>query len=255
MPLYHDEGVVLRTYDLGEADRIVSILTRRHGKVRAVARGVRREKSRFGSRLEPFMRSDLLIATGRSLDVVSQASVLFPYARGICADYNAYLAANVVAETADRLHADPQHASKWRDVSDDENATDSLQYNLLVGALASLARGMHTPQTIAYSYVLRAMARGGWLPRLDSCTVCGDVACTHFSVSGGGVFCDTHMLPDSRATDRRVLDELTQLLTGDWGALDAAPDLDATTIAIVEDWSEYYLERPIRSLRLLHSMI
>ena len=73
MPLYRDEGVVLRTAKLGEADRIITLLTREHGKIRAVAKGVRRTKSRFGARLEPFMRVDLLIAEGRSLDVVSQA--------------------------------------------------------------------------------------------------------------------------------------------------------------------------------------
>ena len=73
MSLYRDEGVVLRTSKLGEADRIITILTRGHGKIRAVAKGVRRTKSRFGARLEPFMRVDVLIAEGRSLDVVSQA--------------------------------------------------------------------------------------------------------------------------------------------------------------------------------------
>ena len=61
MPLYQDEGVVLRTAKLGEADRILTLLTRDHGKVRAVAKGVRRTKSRFGGRLEPFMRVALLV--------------------------------------------------------------------------------------------------------------------------------------------------------------------------------------------------
>lgn len=80
MPLYRDEGVVLRTAKLGEADRIVTLLTRSHGKVRAVAKGVRRVKSRFGGRLEPFMRVDVLIATGRTLDVVSQVESISAYA-------------------------------------------------------------------------------------------------------------------------------------------------------------------------------
>ena len=65
MSLYRDEGVVLRTSKLAEADRIITVLTRDHGKIRAVAKGVRRTKSRFGARLEPFMRVDLLIAEGR----------------------------------------------------------------------------------------------------------------------------------------------------------------------------------------------
>ena len=85
MPLYRDEGVVLRTTKLGEADRIVTLLTRSHGKIRAVAKGVRRVKSRFGGRLEPFMRVDVLIATGRTLDVVSQAESISAYAAQICA--------------------------------------------------------------------------------------------------------------------------------------------------------------------------
>ena len=77
MPLYHDRGVVLRTYKLGEADRIVSILTRGRGKVRAVAKGVRKTKSRFGGRLEPVSHVDLLMYEGRGeLDIVSQAETV-----------------------------------------------------------------------------------------------------------------------------------------------------------------------------------
>ena len=103
MSLYRDEGVVLRTSKLGEADRIITILTRGHGKIRAVAKGVRRTKSRFGARLEPFMRVDVLIAEGRSLDVVSQAEAVAAYGAPIAADYAAYEAANVIVETIDKI--------------------------------------------------------------------------------------------------------------------------------------------------------
>ena len=72
MPLYRDEAIVLRTQKLGEADRIVTLLTRRLGKVRAVGKGVRRTKSRFGSRLEPAMHVDIQCYEGRSLDTVTQ---------------------------------------------------------------------------------------------------------------------------------------------------------------------------------------
>ncbi len=110
MPLYQDEGVVLRTVKLGEADRIVTLLTRDHGKIRAVAKGVRRTKSRFGGRLEPFMRVSF-IAEGRSLDVISQAESVSAYARGICTDFKAYTAANVICETADKLVMTEQERS------------------------------------------------------------------------------------------------------------------------------------------------
>src|SRR3712207_2111879 len=77
--LYRDEGVVLRTQKLGEADRIITVLTRRHGKVRAVAKGVRRTKSKFGARLEPFSHVDLQLYTGRTLDRIIVAPA-FPAA-------------------------------------------------------------------------------------------------------------------------------------------------------------------------------
>jgi DNA repair protein RecO (recombination protein O) len=70
--IYRDDGIVLRTHKLGEADRIVTVLARKSGRIRAVAKGVRRTKSRFGARLEPFTHVDLLLYTGRSLDVITQ---------------------------------------------------------------------------------------------------------------------------------------------------------------------------------------
>src|SRR3954447_8752125 len=71
--LYRDQGIVLRTIKLGEADRIVSMVTLGHGKVRAVAKGVRKTKSRFGARLEPLSHVSVLLYSGRELDIVTQA--------------------------------------------------------------------------------------------------------------------------------------------------------------------------------------
>ena len=79
MPLYRDEAVVLRTHKLGEADRIVTMLSRQHGKIRAVAKGVRRTASKFGARLEPFMVADVQLYEGRSLDIITQAESLGSY--------------------------------------------------------------------------------------------------------------------------------------------------------------------------------
>ena len=76
VPLYRDEAIVLRTHKLGEADRIITLLTRQHGRVRAVAKGVRKTTSRWGSRLEPFTHVDLQLAEGRNLDVITQADTL-----------------------------------------------------------------------------------------------------------------------------------------------------------------------------------
>ena len=86
MSLYRDEGVVLRVQKLGEADRIVTLLTRRTGRVRAVGKGVRRTTSRFGARLEPFSHVDLQLWTGRSLDIVTQAETIGAYGKDIVGD-------------------------------------------------------------------------------------------------------------------------------------------------------------------------
>ena len=82
VPLYRDEAIVLRTHKLGEADRIITLLTRQHGRVRAVAKGVRRTTSRFGSRLEPFTHVDLQLAEGRNLDVDHPGRDARPVRRG-----------------------------------------------------------------------------------------------------------------------------------------------------------------------------
>ena len=104
--LYRDEAIVLRTYKLGEADRIIVLLTRHHGQVRAVAKGVRRTSSRFGARLEPFSMIDVQLHAGRNLDVVTQAEIIDPFGRPICADYAMFTCASTMVETAERLSAD-----------------------------------------------------------------------------------------------------------------------------------------------------
>lgn len=278
MPLYRDEGVVLRTAKLGEADRIITLLTRGHGKIRAVAKGVRRTKSRFGARLEPFMCADLLIAQGRSLDVVSQAESVASYAEPICADYDAYAAANVIVETADKI------------VGAEEERVAG-QYRLLIGALNALAKHAHASDHIASSYVMRALALAGWSPRLHACVVCGQRRFTdgltggfdmgvqppqrftdgfteeftegavggsiggamegaYLSVPAGGLMCAKDHTPEARRVTPLALAQLEALVDGDWTELDGRELLPETT-HLVEDWAEYYLERPLRSMRLL----
>lgn len=243
MALYRDEGLVLRTAKLGEADRIITMLTCNHGRVRAVAKGVRRLKSRFGGRLEPFMRVDLLIATGRSLDVISQASTISPYTDHISADYDVYLAANLVGETADKLFQSLEEPS-------------AAQYRLAVAAVSALSRHLHHPEHIGFSYMLRALALAGWRPRLDACVVCAsqeNAKLTAFSIASGGVMCSSDRTPDAHTISGDDLNCLRALLAGDWNWLDhrQPSEQHAVVLRIIEEWAEYYLEHPIRSARLL----
>ncbi|WP_456845503.1 DNA repair protein RecO, partial [Cellulomonas sp. P5_C6] len=177
MSLYRDEAIVLRTHKLGEADRIVTLLTRSHGKVRAVGKGVRRTSSKFGSRLEPFMYVDLQLSTGRNLDIVTQAETLGPFGRRICEDYTLYTAGTVMLETADRL-VEAEHEPSLQ------------QYWLLVGAVKALAYRDHAPGLVLDSYLLRALAMAGWAPSFTDCARCGEPGPhTAFAVASGGAVC------------------------------------------------------------------
>lgn len=109
MSLFRDDGIVLRTQKLGEADRIITLLTRGHGRVRAVARGVRRTKSKFGARLEPFSHVDVQFFArgseliGRGLPLCTQSETIAPYGGGIVTDYARYTAGTAMLETAERF--------------------------------------------------------------------------------------------------------------------------------------------------------
>ena len=103
MPPYKEQGIVLRSMKLGEADKIVTILTQGSGKVRAVAKGVRKTTSRFGARLEPFTHVNLMLYRGRgSLDTITQAEIVSPH-RHIRDDLSLFAAAETMVEAVDKV--------------------------------------------------------------------------------------------------------------------------------------------------------
>jgi len=235
MPVYRDEAVVLRTHKLGEADRIVTLLSRQHGKIRAVAKGVRRTSSRFGARLEPFMVVDAQFYIGRSLDIVQQAESIGAYGAEIAADYGAFTAANAMVETADRL-------------TDDGNSLQ--QYLLLVGALRSLSRREHDAGLTLDSYLLRSLAVAGWAPSFVDCAVTGAPGPhTAFVVQLGGVVADEVAPPGTPRLDIATLRVLGALLAGDWPVAEGAEDRARQQASgIIAAYTQFHLERGLRSL-------
>ena len=235
MPTYRDEAVVLRTHKLGEADRIVTMLSRNHGKIRAVAKGVRRTASRFGSRLEPFMVVDVQCYIGRSLDIVQQADMLGSYGSDITSDYTAYTAASVMVETADK-------------VTDDDGSLQ--QYLLLVGALRSLSRKDHPVSLTLDSYLLRALSIAGWAPSFGDCAVTGEPG-PHsvFVAQLGGVVADHVAPPGSPRLDAATIGLLGALLSGDWDYAEASePRHQSQASGVVAAYTQFHLERALRSL-------
>ena len=159
MPTYRDEGIVLRTQKLGEADRIITLLTRRNGRIRAVARGVRKTSSRIGARLEPFNHVDVQLYEGKSLDNVTQVETIDAMGGRLADDYARWTAGTAMLETAERLSAE-------------EREPNVQQYALLVSGLRSMAAGEHEPTLILDSYLLRSLAVAGWSPSFDACARC-----------------------------------------------------------------------------------
>lgn len=237
---YRDEAVVLRTYKLAEADRIVILLTREHGQVRAVAKGVRRTTSKFGARLEPFNVATLQLVQGRTLDIVSQALGKRPYGERIGTDYGKYTAAAAMVETAEKLTVDDYDTAREH-------------YRLLVGALSAVARGLHEPGRILDSYLLRAVSIAGWAPSFVDCARCAAPGPHRsFSAAIGGAVCPQCRPPGSAAPSAETFALLHGLLEGDWATVDAADSKTARAAAgLVANYIQWHMERSVRSLSLV----
>jgi DNA repair protein RecO (recombination protein O) len=241
VPTYRDEAVVLRTHKLGEADRIITMLSRHRGKLRAVAKGVRRTTSKFGARLEPFSHIDLQFAVGRTLDVVTQVESLDAFGEPLTGNYPAYTAGQVMLETADRLVVE-------------ENEPAVQQYLLLVGALRVLDRGTSDgprPATmILDSYLLRALAVAGYAPSFVDCARCGVVGPHRaFSPAAGGVVCERCRPPGSARPSPETLHLLGALLEGRWADTRDVPRTVAQEASgITAAFVAWHLDRNLRSL-------
>ena len=237
MPLFRDEAIVLRTHKLGEADRIVTMLTRSRGKTRAVAKGVRRTASRYGARLEPFMHIDVQTFGGRNLDTVTQVETIDAIAGPICSDYELFTAGTTMLETASKVVA-----------AEHEPAVQ--QYWLLLGALKTLARHEHAARAVLDSYLLRSIAIAGYAPSFDECAKCGlPGPHTAFSAQWGGAVCSRCRPAGSAAPSVDVMHVLGALIAGDWVAVDSAASRDLRDASgLVAAFSQYHLERSLKSL-------
>jgi DNA repair protein RecO (recombination protein O) len=238
--LYRDDAVVLRVQKLGESDRIITLLTRRHGRIRAVAKGVRRTSSRFGGRLEPFGHVDVQFAEARSLHVINQVEGIDLHGKYFFEDYPRYTAASAVAETAERLTPIEQEPAL-------------RLFQLTLGALRALASGEHAGTLVLDSYLLRAMTVAGWAPALRECAVCGTAGAHRaFSVPAGGSVCPDCRPPGAAHPAPATLGLMTALLEGDWVVADAsAAGIRREASGLVAAHLQWHMERGLRSLPLV----
>lgn len=177
MSTYLVRALVLRKTKLGEADIIVTLLSGEGSIVRAVAKGMRKPTSRFSGRLEPGSVVDLLLAPGRSLEIVSDVRSVDLHS-GLRLDYERSTSASVVFDVLDKIAV--------------ENQPEPRLFGLACATLSALEAAPADRLTqVVSAYLVKAMAMHGYRPHLDSCLSCGSVAQTWagFSLDGGGLLC------------------------------------------------------------------
>ncbi|MBT8216593.1 MAG: DNA repair protein RecO [Acidimicrobiia bacterium] len=236
MALRQDQGIVLRGYPFGEADKVVVLLSPNHGKVRAVAKGVRKTKSRFGGRLEPFTHVDVLLYEGRNLDTITQVSVVEAYSH-LRLDLDRVLAAGTMVEAIDAVSQ--------------EGAGSHRQFLLLQRGLRALEAGPVHPDLVA-AFLLKLAAVVGVAPALETCAECGsDRDLLRFSLASGGVVC-SRCSPERGVKLRVGLTEhLARLASSELGDLPPAGDLSRDAIGLTRRFVEYHLEQRLESLSLI----
>ena len=233
--LYRDEGVVLRTWKLGEADRIVVVLTRGHGKVRAVAKGVRKTRSKFGARLEPTSHVALQLYEGRELDTVTQAESIDNLA-ALREDLDRLTGAVAMLEAVDQLAM--------------EREANPRLYAMLVGALRTLARD--DAPLVVPAFFLKVLDLEGFRPVVEACVACGaEEDLVAFDTEVGGLLCRQHRRGAAISPEAVAL--LQDVLGGRLSDALATPAGPATVEIgrLATTAMEHHLERRLRSVSVL----
>jgi DNA repair protein RecO (recombination protein O) len=237
--LYRTEAVVLRRQDLGESDRLLTLLSPGQGKIRAVAKGVRRPGSRKAGHLEPFSQVDLLLARGRELDVITQAEAIHTFPR-VRQDLLRLGQAAYLVELVDRFAL--------------EQEGQSALYRLLVDMFGQLEAGRDPGAVLRYSQ-LRLLEQAGYQPELFRCLSCGKALqpeAQFFSFSEGGVRCPRcgPAQSDCRPLSLAALKVLRHNQRSSFQVA-AAARLGANTAqevdGLLEAYLNYLLERKLRA--------
>ena len=234
--IYRDHGIVLRTYKLGEADRIVVFVTQGRGKVRAVAKGVRKTRSKFGSRLEPTSHVALQLYEGRELDIVTQAESVDHF-RAIREDLDRYSRAMSMLEAVDQIAQ--------------EREDNPRLYRMLLGALRALAA--QDSALVVGAFYWKLLTQEGFGPFLDSCVSCGEPEAdlVAFDLHEGGTLC--HSCRSGSPLSPEALDLMRRILGGQLGAVLNEPSSPATheVEQLATRAMEHHLERRLRSVGLI----
>lgn len=244
MATLKDEAIVLHAHDLGEADRILSLVTPGHGLRRAVAKGVKRTSSRFGARLEPFTHLRIMLHEGRNLDTVTQADTLRSHA-AIRSDFEKFICGEAMLEMTERSLRENQRIPRF--------------FDLLRVTLGVLEGEVRDCALLLAAYQLKACAVIGYRPHLDFCLRCGNdrprTPC-YLEPSEGGIVCRQCKEPPTRGIGLtpQGLELLRRLLGAQMAAVarfSEPPRLVLNTLRTTFDYAECVLEQHLRSRQIV----
>jgi DNA repair protein RecO (recombination protein O) len=227
MPVRDSEAIVLRTYPLGDADRLVSLLTRSFGRLRGVAQGARRPKSRYGSTLEPmtYMHAWFYERETRDLVRLQQCDLLESFL-DVQQDYRCGLALALLAEVSEAVLP--------------EREGQDPAFRLLLLVARTIKQTLRPDLPVGY-FLVWTMRLAGWLPEMDRCVACRREVgqeCLYWSLTTPGLYCAQcrklgmkPLAPEVLATTRRILAARLEKLATD----PAAP-------IVTREFEEYFLD-------------
>lgn len=250
--VYSIQAIVLRRTDYGEADRIVSLLTPELGKLRVLAKGARKITSRKAGHIELFARTQLLIAKGRSFDLITQAELIETY-RALREDVTRGAMAHYLCELAEQFAP--------------EDSDSAALYDLLAEGLGWLCEANDLQLTARY-FELRLLTLEGYRPELFKCARTGDrlevdrdanVERAAFSPAEGGMVLAAIalMTRDAFYVNRDALLLLRALQTSAFDAVNAlsvSHDLQAQVERVMQTYVSYVLERRPTSPALIKQL-
>ena len=242
---YKTEGIVLKQMPLGEADRILTLYTTDLGKLRAVARGVRRPKSRLAGHLEPLTRASVSVSEGRSLDHIAEAETLQSY-RGLREDLELVSKAMYLADLVDSFTVD--------------RSPSLALFNLLAGSLARLESARSADSVLRY-FEIQLLHTSGFGPELRECVECRaalEPATHHFCPASGGILCAA-CGPSAKGSLVPLSVNAIKLLRffqreppDAADALEVPPPVLRETARALRSYTTYVLERDLKSARFMN---
>jgi DNA repair protein RecO (recombination protein O) len=243
---YKTEGIVLKSIKLGEADKIITIYSSERGKISAVAKGIRKTKSKFGARLEPFSHVNLMLYDGRNLDIVTQVELISSF-REIREDFDKVVYGAAMLDLLEKISPLEEK--------------DEIVFDFMLSSLRALSIAPKNVPLLLAAFDLKMMSIAGFRPNLTNCAVCSEEAAGFkkeivFSCEWGGLLCEKCGLSDIEAisisrTTLEAINEIMRREMEDVASLEVSERLERELLMLSQRHVKYYLQARLKSREYL----